>query len=37
MPVPLNGNHVDIAKYTSAEDDNFVRLARRIAELVKNM
>lgn len=36
MPAALNGNHMDIAKYSSNEDDNFVRVARRIAKLVEN-
>jgi len=30
----LNGNHLEIAKYFSIADDNFVRVSNNIAQLV---
>jgi len=30
----LNGNHLEIAKYSSKADDNFVRVSENIARLV---
>ena len=32
---PLNGNHLEIAKYSSKEDDNYVRVAGNILKLKK--
>ena len=31
---PLNGNHVEIVKYSSIEDNNYSRVAGNIARLV---
>ena len=33
----LNGNHLEIAKYSSKEDDNFVRVSGNIARLVQKI
>ncbi len=30
----LNGNHMEIAKYSSKQDDNFIRVCENIARLV---
>jgi hypothetical protein len=31
----LNGNHLEIAKFSSKEDDNYVRVASRIIDIVR--
>ena len=33
----LNGNHLEIAKYSSKVDDNFVRVSENIARLVQKI
>lgn len=33
----LNGNHLEIAKYSSKADDNFVRVSENIARLIQNI
>jgi hypothetical protein len=35
--VPLNGNHLEIAKYLSREDNNFKTVAGRITVLIQSI
>jgi hypothetical protein len=32
---PLNGNHLEIAKFSSEKDDNYQRVAANIVRIVK--
>ena len=34
---PLNGNHLEIVKYYSKEDDNYVRVTGNMASLIKRI
>ena len=34
---PLNGNHLEIAKYSSKQDNNFIRVSKHIARLVQKL